>query len=658
MMADGSAADDTADEPASAAGSGRNFLFLSYSHADEKIAKAIVRTLEGVGFHVWWDALIPGGDRFGSTTSEALEKARAVVVLWSKTSIASHWVHDEATYARDRRRLVPLSIDGSEPPLGFRQFQYIDVSKDGVQPDSPAMQRAIASLNLLLEREPQAAAPVPAPRRVSRRALIGGGAALAAAAVAGVGLWKWRQPAATGGNSIAVLPFDNLSNDHGQAYFSDGLAAELRSRLSRNPLLKVMGQTSSNEFRGDKDDARAIAAKLGVNWLLDGNVRVSDGVVRIAIELIDGESGFTKWSDSFDRPLANIFQVQQEIAQAVDAMLASELGAGDENRKARSGMTANVAAFDAYLRGRELFESQRDEASDRGALERFDEAIRLDPAYAAARAARARALAVIANQYVQADERQRLYGDAVAEAREAIRLAPEFADGHAALGYALFYGQLNATAAEPEYARAAAFGQGNPDVLSRYALFRARKRQWGEAEKAIARAIALDPLNPSVFKTQGLIRYAHGDWEGAIQSAKRALEISPERATLHGDIGNALVQLGRLDEAQAAFAMEKSALLALPGKAIVAIRRGDEAAARATFDELVRTQGDNGFYQQAQVLAQWGRREEALATLERAYATRDSGLVTLDVDPYLALLHGDPRFGKLLRSIGFSDGKE
>ncbi|TPE58789.1 TIR domain-containing protein [Sandaracinobacter neustonicus] len=629
-----------------------DFLFVSYSHADAKAAATVVQTLQSAGFTVWWDALIPGGDRFGATTNDALERAKAVVVLWSKASVGSHWVHDEATFARDKRRLVPLSIDGSEPPLGFRQFQYIDVSKDGMKPGSPAMQRAIESLGLLMERGAPDAAPAAAPR-FNRRALIGAGAVVLAAA-AGFGAWKLARPGAAASNSIAVLPFDNLGSDGGQGYFSDGLAAELRSQLSRNPLLKVMGQTSSNEFRGDKDDARAIAGKLGVNWLLDGNVRISDGVVRVAIELIDGETGFTKWSDSFDRPLANIFQVQQEIAQAVDRILAVEMGAGDETKLARSGTTGSVAAFDAFLRGRDMFESQRDEASDRGALARFEEAIRLDPDYAGARAARARTLAVIANQYAQADERQRLYGQAVEEARTAIRIAPELADGHVALGYALFYGQLNAKAAEEHYARAAQFGQGSPDVLSRYALYRARRRQFDDADAAIDRAATLDPLNPSVFKAQGLIRYARGDWEGAIESASHALEINPQRSSLHGDIGNALVQLNRLDEAEAAFAKEKNGLLALPGRAIVAARRGDMAASNAALAQLLRDHGDNGFYQQAQVLAQQGRKADALDALEKAHAAGDSGLVTLDVDPYLAPLRGDPRFGKLLATIGFT----
>lgn len=640
------------------AGTGRlpegSFVFVSYAHDDARAAKAVVATLEQAGFSVWWDELIASGERFGSSLSQALEASRAVVVLWSKASLDSHWVQDEAMYARDRNCLVPISIDGSEPPLGFRQFQYIDASREGLGADSPAMQRVIAALGAMLERQPVAATASPKgrPLRFGRRSLLAAGIATVAVA-GGWGLWKFVGRSAASGNSIAVLPFDNYGGAADQAYFSDGLAAELRGRLARNPLLRVMGQASSNEFRDSKDDARTISSRLGVAWLLDGNVRMSGNTVRIAMELIEGQTGFAKWSDSFDRPLSNIFDVQQEIAEAVDALLSAEMGAGDETRQARAGATTHVAAFDAYLRGRDLFDSQRDEASDRGALAFFDQAIGLDPDYATARAARARTLAVVANQYAQSEERQRLYVDAVAEAREAIRLAPELADGHLALGYALFYGQLDAAAAAPHYATAERYGKGSPDVLARYALFRARQRQFEPADRAIADATGLDPLNPAVFKTQGLVRYARGDHAGAIAAAQRGLELSPQRATLHGDIGNALVQLGKLDEADGAFAREKAGLLALPGRAIVSARRGDDASVQAHFDELVRRYGDNGFYQQAQVLAQWGRTGEALDALEEAFAVKDSGLVTLLVDPYLDPLRSDPRFHALLQSIHF-----
>jgi TolB-like protein/Tfp pilus assembly protein PilF len=630
-------------------GSG-DYVFVSYARPDEKAAKAIIKALEQSGFSVWWDGLIPGGERFGAHISAALEGARAVVVLWSANASRSDWVKDEASYGRDRHRLIPLSIDGSEPPLGFRQFQCIDISKAGARRGSPAMQRAIAALAEIMGRSPIEPEAERGVARIDRRTAIRFGAAVA---VAGGGFAAWRllAPAATSANSIAVLPFENLSGDAAKRYLSDGLAAELRARLARNSLLSVVGQASSNAFRDRPASSATIARKLGVANLLDGNVRADNSQVRIAVELIDGSTGFSKWSQSFDRPMTNLLEVQSEIAAAVSAALAAELG-GDEAR-ARSGGTSSVAAFEYFLRGKDLFDSQRDESSDRGALAHFTDAIRQDPDYAAARAARARTLAVIANQHAQAVERKILYDQAVAEAREAIARAPGYPEGHAALGYALFYGKLDVKAAAEPYRKAYELGGGSPDVLNVYALYQARRRQYDQALPAIERAINLDPLNTAVAKTQGRIRFASGDYAGAIASARRGLELNPNLGGAHGDIGNALLMTGKLDEAAKAFAQESVMLLAIPGRAIVAIKRKADASAGAALDELRRSEGDNGLYQQAQILAQWGKIREALDSLDRARAAQDSGLVYLLSDPFLEPLHREERFNTLLRQLHF-----
>jgi TolB-like protein/Tfp pilus assembly protein PilF len=634
-------------------GSGEDYVFVSYARADEKAAKAIIDMLDRAGFHVWWDGLIPGGERFGTLISKALEGARAVVVLWSERAIESAWVQDEASWARDRHRLVPLSLDGCEPPLGFRQFQCIDISRGGPKAGNPAMQRALQAVADIMGRAPVDVAPAKPGFRLSRRAALAAGTA---ALAAGGGLVAWRTLFAPGGataNSIAVLPFENLSGDPGKQYLSDGLAAELRAKLARNSLLSVVGQASSNAFRDRSDKTPTIARKLRVANVLDGNIRAAGGQLRIAVELIDGKTGFSKWAQTFDRPMANLLDLQAEVADAVSSALAIRLGSSGDESKVRSGGTTSVAAFDAYLRGKELFDSQRDEASDRAALGEFTNAIRHDPDYAAAHAARSRALAVIANQYAQAGDRRELYSQAVAEARQAIAHAGQYPESHAALGYALFYGMLDIIAADGPYQMALELGSGSVDVLSLCALYRARRRQFDRAFAAIERAQALDPLNPSLSKTEGRIHFASGDYPGAIAAARRALELNPKFGGAHGDIGNAQVMLGRVDQAATEFAAESVALLSIPGRAIVALRRKDPITAQHELETLRREQGDNGLYQQAQILAQWGRQAEALDALERAVRERDSGLVYLFSDPFLQPLHGEARFKSLLRQLHF-----
>jgi TolB-like protein/Flp pilus assembly protein TadD len=629
------------------------YVFVSYARADEKSARTIIELLERSGYRVWWDGLIPGGERFGAEIAKALEGAQAVVVLWSKSSNESHWVQDEASWARDRHKLVPLSLDGARPPLGFRQFQCIDVSKGGLKASSRGMQRALKAIADVTGRPPIDFPPTGFQPRLSRRALIAAGTAVA---VAGGGFVAWKTLLAPGGapaNSIAVLPFENISGDPAQQYLSDGLAAELRSRLARNSLLSVVGQASSNAFRERDENAPTIARKLKVANVLDGNIRAAGGQMRIAVELIDGKTGFSKWTQTFDRPIANLLELQAEVADAVSSALAIRLSNNGKEPRDRSGGTANVAAFDSYLRGKELFDSQRDEESDRSALAEFTNATRLDPGYAAALAARSRSLAVVANQYAQAGERRTLYVEAVGEARKAIAKAGQYPEGYAALGYALFYGMLDVIAADAPYRKAQELGGGSAEVLSLCALYRARRRQFDAALQGIGRAQSLDPLNANLAKTEGRIRFASGDYRGAIAAAQRSLQLNPKLGGAHGDIGNALLMQGQADGAAAEFALEGVELLSIPGRAMVALRKSDSASAQREFELLRQNQGDNGLYQQAQILAQWGKPAEAMDALEKAVAERDSGLVYLFSDPFLQPLHGEVRFKSLLRQLHF-----
>jgi TolB-like protein/Tfp pilus assembly protein PilF len=629
------------------------YVFVSYARADERQAKAVIKCIDKAGFPVWWDALIPSGERFGAKIAEALEGAGAIVVLWSAHSIDSNWVQDEAGWGRDHHRLVPISIDGSHPPLGFRQLQCVDLSKGGARSTKPEMQRALRAIADMLEMPaPTLPEPIEQEPRVDRRtALVAGGAA-AIAAVA-IGTWRYSRSASAAANSIAVLPFENLSGDASKQYLSDGLAAELRATLSRNPLLRVVGQASSNKFRGQSEDSRGIGRQLDVASLLDGNVLVAGDVIRIAVELIEASSGFSRWSQKFERPMENILSLQDDIANAVDTALSARLTNPTAQSQARNGGTKNAAAFDTYLRGKDLFDSQKDEASDRGSLAAFTEAVQLDPTYAAARAARSRALAVIANEYAQAADRRPLYNQAVEEARRAVATAPQFADAYAALGYALFYGKLDIIAADGPYEEARQYGGGSADVLGLYAIYRARRRQFDLAVPAISRAAMLDPVNPTVFKNRGRISFVAGEYDGAIDGARRALDLNPDIGAAHGDIGNALLMQGKTQQAAAEFAKEKVQLLAIPGRAMVALREGNQAEAQRAFEDLVQSQGDNGLYQQAQVLAQWNKVDSALNVLDKCVEKQDSGLVYLLSDPFLAPVQNQVRFKLLLRRLHF-----
>jgi tetratricopeptide (TPR) repeat protein len=404
-------------------------------------------------------------------------------------------------------------------------------------------------------------------------------------------------------------------------------------------------------FKGRTEDAKTIAAKLGVAFLLDGNARLAGNRVRVDAELIQGRSGFSSWTQTFDRSIDDIFAVQTEIATAVTAALTREVA--KTTTVTDAGGTTNVAAFDAYLHGRADFALAAGDDTDRSALAHFNDAIAEDPKFAAAYAARSRTLAAIANQQTAGDQQQLLYDQAIATAKQAVVLAPNLADAQSALAFALVSGRLDIRGARAPYDRSYALGRGDPDVLGRYALYCANTGRFNEAEAAIRLATDLDPLNPRSYWNTGAIRFAARRYNDAIPSMERALVLDPRMVNVNGYIGYCLLMLGRLDEAEQAILKEKSQLTRMPGLAMVAQRRGKTTQAREAFDQLVSEFGDNGLYQQAEVVAQRGDAKGAVAILRRARTAHDSGLFLARQDPLLDPIRNDPELSRLLRDLGF-----
>ena len=640
----------------------RPTVFLSYARADQTQATKLAKALEEAGLEVWWDALIEGGAAFAKSIEAALESCNAVVVVWSRTSVASDWVLDEAAKGRDLRKLVPVSLDGTLPPLGFRQYHSIDLSGWQGNPAAAEIERVVRGVAAAARQaahRPHTAESAPA-HGITRRGVLVAAAGTALAGAAGLVAWQQGligSRRVVTGNSVAVLPFANLSGDVSQAYFSDGLSEELRATLARNAQLLVMAQASSAKFRDRKDDAVTIAAKLGVAFLLDGSVRRSGDIVRVAADLIDGATGFSRWSQSFDRVMHDIFAVQSEIANTVANALVAQVtpGAepGDGNALAASGGTTNFAAYDAYLRGRALYDLSVDEASERAALAQFEAAIAADPSYAAAHAARARSLTAIANQYGEVGQLAGLYDAAIASAQRAIAIAPDLADAHSTLGFTLFQGRLDARAAREPFERSRQLGAGEATVMARYAQYSARTGRKREAAEAMQRALLLDPLNPLIHRAAGSIEYAARNYAASIPPVRKALELNPRMSRANAAIGDALLMLGRIEDARAAYAAEPVEDFRLTGAAIVEHRLGNAAAARAAMTKLVADLGDRVLYQQAEILAQWGDQDASIARLQRALEIGDSGLIYARNDPLLDPLRNDPRFAQLLNSIGF-----
>lgn len=639
-------------------------LFLSYTRADIDRARPIIAILEDAGFDVWWDQMIEGGDHYLPTTEAALEGADCVVVLWSKLSVDSNWVRDEAQSGRERGRLVPVTLDGTMAPLGFRQIQLIDISGWNGKPDAPEIGRVITAIHRLID---PAKAPASKPASlspattggggVSRRNLMLGGAGLALVA-GGFGAWQMGvfdgTPASDAVMSMAVLPFANLTGDEEQAWFSDGLSNELRQALSRNPRLRVSAPASSR--RNENEDDFEIARALGVGAILRGSVQRAAETVRIFVELIEVEGAVVRWSESYDRSFDDVLAVQTEIADTVALSLVLQI-AGQENAQQSLedqrdvGGTENVAAYEAYLRGSELASLSAGPESDAAALAYFDAAIEADPNYAAAHAKRAAMFAATASSSSEADQVSVLFDQSVAAARRAIELAPDLALGHRILGFALYYGQLDRAAAIPHYDRAVQAAPGDATTLSAVALFYAYGDQQQRAMQLMEQVLQLDPLNPQSFRQASAVAYLARDYAKAEVHAEKAIEMNPNIASANYFLGAARLMRRDIEGAIAAFEAEPVPVFSLVGLAIAHDANGDRDQAVASYTAMLDTCGDACLYQQSQVFAQWGDSEEAIERLSRAFETRDPGVLFAPNDGLLDPLRSDPEFDRLLLTL-------
>lgn len=546
-------------------------IFISYSRPDRARAARLAAALEKAGYSVWWDMNLTGGAQFSKETGEKLNEARAVVVCWSKTSVDSMWVADEATVGRTKKNLVPIAIDAVEPPLGFGQIHAIDFSGWTGEPGEACFLQLNKSLASVLDRAPADIAP----SSKWRRALHGArrrwrGAAIAAAVAAGLVVAALfiagRDPPPTeiASNAIAVLPFVNAGDDRDD-YLSEGIADELRDQLGRVAGLQVAARASSVAVREEEMGAGEIAGKLGVGRLIEGSLVKQGGRLRISVRVVDGATGFQTWSRSFDREAGDLLDIQQEIAAAVVAAVA-----GDE--EAPPPVAADFTAYDKMLLARHYEQEVRDaqivdEIKLARAINLYRGAVAADPSSALAHSRLAGAL---------------LYaGDAEAaepEIRLALDLDPDLSEVQYTLG--LFYFARGKPGVGAAFARAVELNPNNADALSELAF-----QKWGydfaplaEVEDLFRRAVALDPMSQARYSKLGYflgvtgqrdkalgvvaemtgrfpdsggaysaiaqIFEQTGDFDLAIAAAKKALALSPENEDYKAQIAELYAEIG------------------------------------------------------------------------------------------------------------------
>jgi len=459
-----------------------------------------------------------------------------------------------------------------------------------------------------------------------------------------------RPTVATTDKSIAVLPFVDMSQGKDQEYFSDGLTEELLNLLARIPELRVIGRTSSFQFKGRNEDLRVIAEKLGVANLLEGSVRKSRNKVRITAQLINAANGSHLWSDTYDRDLDDIFAVQDEIAAAVVAALKLQLLPDHKVSSARY-RTANPAAHTQYLLGRQFF--NRTNSDDfRRAIAAYREAIELDPDYAAAYAG----LAVAENELshdpgntlenvLAAQQR------ALAAADRAIAIDPLLSEGYAARGFLRFTINWDWAGAEADLSRAFALDPGSYRTYTCYACFLASLGRLPEALAINKKATELDPLSADTWFRRSTQLNAAGRLPEARKAAMRALEISPEHGFAWFNLGvTSLLE----SDPKAALAEFHKASKGRRGAGVAMAEHdlGHDKQSQDALDALVATYALTNAYQIAEVHAWRGERDEAFNWLERAYTQHDGTLVQIKFDPLFAKLRADPRFSAMLTKMG------
>lgn len=354
--------------------------------------------------------------------------------------------------------------------------------------------------------------------------------------------------------SIAVLPFTNLSGDNAKDYFSDGMSEELLNLLARVPGLQVASRTSSFAYKGRNVDIREVGSQLGVDTVLEGSVRQAGDQVRITAQLIDTETGFHLWSETYDRQLADIFQVQDEIAGAIVSKLRIQLAPEDQQLAQRTrAPTQNVEAYELYLQGRAVWKKRGEENLKR-AIELYQSALARDPAFARAHAALASAYVVMAGYTKEQGDEKKFNPMAETSARQALVLEPNIGEAHAVLA------QINAD---------------RGDFL--------------DAESGFFFAISLEPNEPTPHHWYSILLSKVGRLQAALTQARRAYELDPSSPVLAANLGNMLLQLGQDDEALRFVGLASE--LGLSKKeygveATVAIRRRDWVDARRLMGEI------------------------------------------------------------------------
>jgi serine/threonine-protein kinase len=459
--------------------------------------------------------------------------------------------------------------------------------------------------------------------------------------------------------SAAVLPFANMSPGKDQEYFSDGLTEELITALSQVPGLRVAARTSSFQFKGMSADVREIGRKLDVGTVLEGSVRRSGDRLRVTAQLVSAKNGYQLWSASYDRSLADVFTVQEDIARAIVSALRVRLGArADSSLAARP--TRDLAAYDLYLQGRFAW-NQRSEATLPQAVRYFEQATARDSGFA-------RAYAGLADAYILLPSYASVspalaWPKAKAAAERALALDSTLAEAYTSLAYGTMLNEWNWTRADALFKRAIAQDPAYANAHHWYADFLTGRGRLEEALLEMRRAAELDPLSRVIGSEVGWVLYTMHRDDEAIAQLERILRLDPNFGHSYMELGFAQIGKGRYQEAIISLqhALELGGKYAHVPAALAAAyaASGNRKAAIVVLHDLEQRSAHEYVtpFAFAIVCTALGRKTEAFRWLHKGIDERDIFLPENFNDPLLDPLRSDPRYPELVRRMGLGPNR-
>ena len=571
-------------------------IFVSYARSTERQAHQIADTLRAAGYQVWRDDQLPPHRSYAEVIEERLKAAKAVVVVWSLEAIGSQWVRAEADRAREAGTLVQLTVDGSLPPIPFNQIQCADLRDWDGDTSAPGWQKIEASVALLAGR-PDAAADARQAKSATPQKV-----------------------------SVCVLPFENMSGDAEQEYFSDGISEDIITDLSKISALSVVARNTAFRFKGKDIDIKDVARELGVTHVLEGSVRKAGSRVRITAQLIDGAAGDHVFAERYDRDLDDIFAIQDEISKAIADALKLRLLPKEKKAIEHRG-TNSADAYNLYLMARQHWisgnvgDSRRDEVVVRIARQ----ALAVDGDYA-------RAWALMALAQAELRFRHGKDVDALKAAERALELDPNVPEAHC--------------------------------IKARYLQEEGREE---EANRQIATALQLDPESFEVNKEAARIIFRQGRIKEAIPYFEKAASLMDTDdhdpamlVTCYQAVGD---EAGKKRAAQMALERSERVLLQDPSNgaalgygAISLAAMGDRARAKEWIDRALMIDPDNNTmrYNLACTLTTLLGDDDGAIELLGPYFDR----VTLSefkhcqVDPDMDPVREHPRFKEMMAAAG------